>query len=96
MTAEVKKGMIKRMDKIISIERMINVSKSCFQDLVEIGYMQASCNEDRFVDFGDAVRIFIEEQYSQLCIESGCLLGWFIVHNNEKRWTKEFPHGVSL
>lgn len=82
--------------KVIMIDEMIKISESCFSELAEVGYMQASCNDEKLVDFGDAIRIYAEEKFGILCNESYLLLSWFIHFKNEKRWEEEFENNVAM
>lgn len=67
-------------------------------DLIQIGYEQADCNEERFVDHGDAIRIFFDGNddtnsgiTKNLNDASRQLLGTLIRIKTAERWTREFP-----
>lgn len=70
-------------------------------DLIQIGYMQADCNEERLVDHDDAIRIFFEDEglyphvIDRLNDDSKRLLGTLIRIKTASRWADEFPNHIA-
>lgn len=70
--------------------------------LIQVGYEQASCNEESAVDFDDAVRIFIEREYVDnkyffgtnrpIAQESLHLYSTMLKVSARARWQREFPY----
>lgn len=82
----------------MSIEDMLKaIDLGMFSlELIQLGYMQADCNEERMVDHDDAIRIFFEETIPHILDnmnqDSKMLFGTLVRIKTAPRWANEFPN----
>lgn len=87
---------------VFSIAMLQDEALGLIAQLVNTGYEQASCNEERMVDFGDAIRIVTEDlrdndpRFWNIAPESLRLLGTFLTIYARTRWEREFPGNVAV
>lgn len=91
------------MKNYIPIEEMLKGIKNDVVDLIQVGYEQASCNEEGLVDHEDAIRIYLEDKFGgmehgfRMSILPECyrLYGTLLRLRSQKQWEEEFPNDTT-
>jgi len=86
--------------RILSIEEIQQRAGWLVPELIQVGYEQAECNEERAVDLDDAVRILTEDlglggDLMDVVPESISLLGTILKVKANKNWNSEFPNSIA-
>lgn len=81
---------------ILPISEIVKMARADIPILIATGYLQSDCSMDGTVDYSDAIRIYLENQHPELCLESSELLGTLIHIYAEREWEAEFPNGRSV
>jgi hypothetical protein len=79
--------------RIFTIEEIEKEVQMLITYLIQLGYEQADCNDEGWVDQGDAIRILLEDYtgYINVAKESMDLMGTLLRIRSRKAWELEFP-----
>lgn len=87
--------------RIITIEEIQQRVEWLLPELIQVGYEQAECNEERMVDHDDAIRILMDDlglggDLMDVCKESMTLLGTLLKIRSGNAWEREFPGNIAV